>query len=295
MSKELSFRDFSIAGLAVRAWNYPVSETSQAEVACLFLLHGRLCTSAMVEPFTKRIIEHANALPKQAAKHLIVITFDHRNHGSRLHSIAANHAWNTHPNMPGTPIENPTHALDMYAIQTGTAEDISMLIDFIPSYLYPERANPITAWCVAGISLGGHSAWLSGAMDQRVKYVIPIIGSPDYETLMRHRAARSRPAIPFAPPHFPDALVELVRRKDPCQAASSVWNGKNLLVLSGSVDKLVNFIDSGASAFIDRLKTQANLQSIEVVVEDGAGHELTESMILKTCDWVSTHILIKKS
>ncbi|KAG0149497.1 hypothetical protein CROQUDRAFT_653575 [Cronartium quercuum f. sp. fusiforme G11] len=290
----ITFRDHVISGLPIRAWNYPRpgGTESKAEVACIFLLHGRLGTSAHVEPFARRLIEKANdrLTNESASKHLIIVTFDHRNHGHRLTSLQANHSWTTHPDISATPIENPTHALDMYAIQTGTAHDVSMLIDFLPAYLYPHEPRAITSWGIVGLSLGGHSAWLC-ATDPRIRFMVPIIGSPDYETLMRHRAAQSDPPIPFGPPHFPYSLIDLIRQKDPCQLDSKIWEGKHLLVLSGAVDRLVNYVDGGTSAFVDRLKDENRLASIEVVVEDGAGHQITEAMVEKTGDWIVERVL----
>jgi hypothetical protein len=55
--------------------------------------------------------------------------------------------------------KNPMHAEDMYSILSGTAEDVSMLIDYLPSYLFPQDEVDIE-WGVAGVSLGGHSSWL---------------------------------------------------------------------------------------------------------------------------------------
>lgn len=43
----------------------------------------------------------------------------------------------------------------------GSARDVSFLTDFLPSYLFPYGENKVVEWGVVGISLGGHSAWLS--------------------------------------------------------------------------------------------------------------------------------------
>ena len=55
---------------------------------------------------------------------------------------------------------NPCHAQDMYSILSGTAHDVSMLIDYLPSYLFPNDDREITQWGVLGVSLGGHTVWL---------------------------------------------------------------------------------------------------------------------------------------
>ena len=42
----------------------------------------------------------------------------------------------------------------------GTANDVSFLIDYLPAYLFPLGERTVDRWGVAGISLGGHSAWI---------------------------------------------------------------------------------------------------------------------------------------
>jgi hypothetical protein len=56
--------------------------------------------------------------------------------------------------------DNKTHAQDMYSILSGTAHDVSMLIDYLPSYLFPKDDHEIVDWGVCGVSLGGHAVWL---------------------------------------------------------------------------------------------------------------------------------------
>jgi hypothetical protein len=43
----------------------------------------------------------------------------------------------------------------------GTARDVSYLIDFLPSFLYPNGERTIVEWGVGGISLGGHTTWIA--------------------------------------------------------------------------------------------------------------------------------------
>ena len=43
----------------------------------------------------------------------------------------------------------------------GTAQDVSYLIDFLPSYLFPSNERPIAQWLIGGKSLGGHATWIS--------------------------------------------------------------------------------------------------------------------------------------
>lgn len=78
--------------------------------------------------------------------------------------------------------DNLDSAIDTYAIQSkidspnqrpqlkrqmlaGTALEISHLITFLPSYLFPDSLSlrsPVSTWICAGASLGGHVTWLAG-------------------------------------------------------------------------------------------------------------------------------------
>lgn len=61
------------------------------------------------------------------------------------------------------------HAQDMLAMQTGTANDVSFLADFLPSFLFPNDEVQIVRWAVTGISLGGHSVWIVLKQGERSK------------------------------------------------------------------------------------------------------------------------------
>ncbi len=42
----------------------------------------------------------------------------------------------------------------------GTSHDVSHLIDFLPSYLFPNGERTIAQFVCVGKSMGGHSTWL---------------------------------------------------------------------------------------------------------------------------------------
>jgi pimeloyl-ACP methyl ester carboxylesterase len=63
----------------------------------------------------------------------------------------------------------------------GTALDTSLLIDHLGSYILHGPDSPIiNQHLVAGISLGGHSAWQVFFNEPRVTAAVVIIGCPDY-------------------------------------------------------------------------------------------------------------------
>ncbi|RDX43993.1 hypothetical protein OH76DRAFT_1487426 [Lentinus brumalis] len=220
-------------------------EKKKKPVAVMFLLHGRMSKAEHMEYVAKAFLDEVHQRRKAAAgaatpegereevMDLWIVTFDHRNHGSRIVDGQANSAWSDNPSK-----RNDNHAIDMYAIQTGTAQDVSALIDFLPWYLFPNEERVVKEWIVSGISLGGHSTWIALKNDPRLKVGIPIIGCPDYLALIVPRAEAS--SIPIEPPYFPKTFVEYVKTHDPAGAgaAGAFW-GKKILVVAGREDEVV--------------------------------------------------------
>lgn len=113
-----------------------------------------------------------------------------------------------------------------YAVE-GTARDVSLLIDHLPSYIFPKTERKISDHLVLGVSLGGHATWNCILHEPRVKTGVVIIGCPDYVNLMADRARLSKlpswttstsgpPGSQFLGSEaFPFPLLETVRKYDP--------------------------------------------------------------------------------
>ncbi|KAI0782273.1 hypothetical protein C8Q75DRAFT_787621 [Abortiporus biennis] len=211
---------------------------------------------------------------------------DQRNHGERLVSGQANYAW------AKDDTNNDKHAIDMYAIQTGTSKDVSFLIDFLPPYLFPSGERFIKEFIVSGFSLGGHSTWITLRDDPRVRIGIPIIGCADYLSLISERATLS--GLSTGPPHIPDSLKELVLRNDPVNSpyhvadSSNPFFGKKILALSGGIDKAVPW--SHTVPFFEKLEVGPEGVK-ESVVSPGVGHTVTPEMLSRLVDFIWAHAL----
>ncbi|KAF4550358.1 Hypothetical protein D9617_17g046260 [Elsinoe fawcettii] len=246
----------------------PSSQTS--DVAILWLLHPRLQTQECMAPVAAAAIRDWYAKGGDRKTGLIAIAFDQRNHGTRLADKLANEAWRQ---------GNKRHALDMFSIYHGTARDVSLLLDYIPSYVFPHNERTITQNLVLGISLGGHAAWHCLLHEPRISAAVAVIGCPDYTRLMTDRAAKSKlPTYASSTPpgrnflgseDFPKSLVEQVEKYDPAglllgeldMVTGDDWKhepshaekvrlqpilrdklrGKKILCLSGGADKLVPY------------------------------------------------------
>jgi len=278
-----------VAGLVVHVHTQDgIDLKSGRPVAAVFLLHGRLgeAQSTQIDGLATSILSRTRdaGQTQSVAKDLIVVTFDHRNHGTRLVEAQSNEGWAR----KGKGVHNAKHAIDMFAIQTGTARDVSFLIDFLPAYLYPDGESQIVDWEVIGISLGGHSVWIVLTKEPRVSLGIPIIGCPDFLSLMEGRAKAS--GIPLTAPYLPDSLRTYIKQHSPTATSydtTSTTNNpflkKDILVLSGAVDKLVPWECS--RPFVEALVV-GEYATKRVVLQEGAGHEVTPEMQTHAADFV---------
>ncbi|KAF8072137.1 Alpha/Beta hydrolase protein, partial [Lyophyllum atratum] len=284
-----------IAGLEVNVYSAAPTTTRQGEgkeVVVFFLLHGRYGSAKDVDEAALSVIEQT----KERNRELLIVTFDQRNHGKRLVDAKCNDAW-----LPAkdTSLQlgkghNIRHSLGKDTIydmrKSGTARDVSMLIDFLPSFLYPDNnPHPIVEWGVAGISLGGHATWITLAHDERVKTGIPIIGCPDYSKLMALRAQKV--GITLEGPYFPKSFKETVERLDPpflIREGVNPFFGKRVLVLSGEADKVVPW--EASKDFVEKL--DVGPQGVKTInLCTGVGHECTTEMVNEMARFIADHCL----
>jgi hypothetical protein len=100
---------FAIAGIQVNVFGLNELLSQGSEVACLWLLHPRLVTKESMASIVKATICDWNDKKKEisTSKGLIAVSFDQRNHGTRMIDPLANEAWRQ---------GNPRHAQDTFSI-----------------------------------------------------------------------------------------------------------------------------------------------------------------------------------
>ncbi|KAA1467396.1 hypothetical protein DENSPDRAFT_926577 [Dentipellis sp. KUC8613] len=270
---------FNVAGLLVHVWSDGgVQALSTKEVAAMILIHGRKESTAdpAFERTARAVFEWARQ-PEQrrhAQRDIVVIMFDLRNHGHRVVDPHMNELWSKNPEH-----HNPTHAIDLYGTMIGTARDVSFVIDFLPSYLFPNGEHTIAEWAAAGTSLGAHIVWFVLKEEPRVRTGIAVMGSPDNIAMMHAVGAVAR--VPIAPPHVPDALLALMRRLEPgaadhrARSAANPYFGKRVLVVVAEQDVFVPWGMYGA--FVEALEVGPGGRK-EVVREPGK-HVYTDEMM----------------
>ncbi|MCJ1266188.1 hypothetical protein MMC22_006071 [Lobaria immixta] len=271
----VSKKTFTIAGILTTVHGLDELNRSIKNVACLWLLHPRLQTQECMEPLAASNIHEWNRRLQRRKKDevligLIAVSFDQRNHGSREINKLANETWKS---------GDERHAQDMFSIFHGTTVDVSLLITYLSSYIFPMSEHIITDNMVCGVSLGGHSAWQCILHDARISTAIIIIGCPDYTSLMSDRARLSKldtwtSGIPpgsrfLGSKDFPQGLVHAVGKYDPVGlfmgqfstrtdenythplsdrekrrlilTMNNLLRGKRILNLAGGADKLVPY------------------------------------------------------
>ena len=270
----VSWRRLNIAGLLVTIYGLDELPNHTDAVTCLWLLHGRgdtqdsmaFVASAFLHAWSKK----RGSRPNSDARNLICVSFDQRNHGSRMLDNTSNVSWSQ---------GNPTHGPDMFALYSGTASDLRHLLTHLPSYLPYTLASHIGC----GLSLGGHALWQLLLSEPRLKAGIVVVGCPDYVRLMTDRAIRSKPPVAstvsrdggpagrdfLGSPDFPKPLLEAIEQSDPAGILLGELDtvtgddhlhapsqpeidrlrpilqerlaGKKILCLSGGKDKLVPY------------------------------------------------------
>ena len=191
------------------------------------------------------------------------MALDQRNHGERKVDERANLAWAN---------GNQTHFQDMFGIYYGTAQDVSMLVTFLPHYLFPRGEGRVENWICTGVSLGGHATYCVLSDDERVAAGVVVIGCPDITALMGLRAGDGdRETM------MPSRFCELVGNLGPRLERVKV---KDVLILKGDEDPLVLW--EASEEFVGRLSRE----KAKVKGYPGVGHAFPAEMQRDAVEWI---------
>ena len=129
-------------GLENQALNLPV----------VFYVHGRGGNRNNGQRYCAELAERG----------YIAVAIDQRNHGERCVDPYFNEGG------------AKNYISNSYGIYTGTAKDLSHIIDFLPTLGITSSRIAVT-----GFSLGGHACFAALVLDSRIKVAIPICGAGD--------------------------------------------------------------------------------------------------------------------
>lgn len=129
--------------------------------------------------------------------------------------------------------------------------------------------------------------------EPRITLGIPIVGCPDYISLLTPRIAKYPPSTgqrELAAPAFPASLTQLVAKEDPCAAdyrshdpAVNPYIGKQILILGGGEDRLVP-PKFGEEMFRDMYVGPEGAK--EMIVQEGIGHAMSPEMLERIGEWL---------
>ncbi|KAL7949384.1 Alpha/Beta hydrolase protein [Trichoderma barbatum] len=286
-----------MAGLLVDIYGLEELPPAPAPVTCLWLLHPRIQSRAIMHDFARRAVYSWNQDQKQRQRGLLALVFDMPNHGTRMVSELANQAWGE---------GNEQHAVDMLSFVKGGAADASGLMDHVAGYLGRET----DAHVCLGWSLGGHATWQAWFGEDRIDAAVVIVGCPDLAGLLSKRAASSKldygEAGFLGSKYLPADSIATIRKSDPKgilfgtspipslplssaeqdrlrKILDSRVRGKKLLLCSGGADDLVPYAQ--AEPFIKVLKDAASGWYADGGVEvddrvyEGVGHKFAADMV----------------
>ncbi|KAI8142548.1 hypothetical protein BJV82DRAFT_615247 [Fennellomyces sp. T-0311] len=156
----VSKQQIPVAGLQLTVYGLDEYKAlgSEKPVAIMFALHGRLQDMSKMEDISQALCDLNGSGRQSTDRHLIVITFDHPNHGSRQVHRLGNFAWKEGRH------QNPFHAQDMWSMFTESGRTVSALIDIVEDYLFgPTQTSRVQVWGVMGFSMGGHATFMAAA------------------------------------------------------------------------------------------------------------------------------------
>jgi hypothetical protein len=98
---------YCITGIKTTVFGLEELPKDAKEVSCLWLLHPRLSNQERMAPLANQALAewHSKSKERQGGRGLIAVSFDQRNHGTRLIESLSNESWRQ---------GNKNHAQDMF-------------------------------------------------------------------------------------------------------------------------------------------------------------------------------------
>lgn len=219
----------------------------------VFVTHGRFGAAVQVYTRCRDLAEEG----------LIAIAVEQRNHGRRLVDARRN-------------MVVPSTMPDTLGTFVGTASDIKLLVDFLPSSL----GLAVDRVGMTGTSLGGFTTLFAMAMDRRIRVGVPINGGCDFK-----RAIELYEMLDC----YSAEVDALVRKYDPIHHAKS-FSDRPLLMLNGAEDSVVPIALN--RRFRRLLRPHYKDPSrLKLRAYAGVAHEVTEEMWAEARRWLVRWLL----
>lgn len=278
----------------------------QVPVKFLYLIHQRGGDYKFTESAAYNILKQYYQKSSNNDVPLVCVTFDNRNHGTRVVDENKNRGWN----------HNDTHGVDLTSIVEGNVVDLKLVMDFLPGYLNLEaKLSPALKRAhgtkiqyrngISGYSLGGHTVIRFGhRYPELVEFVNPNIGCADLTSLLITRLQKAdlqssafdkkwfyasydelKLSEHQATVQYPEYLHQLVSAEDTSICENYPFTLVKLFAAFGADDKLVP--TKLSKLWVD-LYANSNPDS-ETFVQEGVGHDVTTEMVDRFTTWAAKH------
>ncbi|EJT50316.1 hypothetical protein A1Q1_00421 [Trichosporon asahii var. asahii CBS 2479] len=261
-----SHQEVFLADLRVHVHGLAEIEGSTKPVAVVLLAHGWANKAAQMGAMASGLIGESR---RPGATHdLLVVCLDQRNHGQRRVNPKC---------MPS--YRDAMRPADMLTVVQGGVQDYTMVMDFLPSYLWPTDERTVDRWMVSGVSMGGHVMWRILRSDPRVRVGVPIISIPPERlgTLLTIASEREGLLGTKEKPH-----PRGVREGYAEPTAPGAYRGKKILCLYGSADAMVPYA-LGKNKLREIM--QENRGDVQFWIQPDMGHVCSQEMVKKAADW----------
>ncbi|KAI9226173.1 MAG: Alpha/Beta hydrolase protein [Piptocephalis tieghemiana] len=260
----VSVKSLQVAGLLVSILGIEeLPRDSRRPTTVLFLLHGRIGSSADMDPIGHRLIRESLKNPDRS-RDLLIVNLDLPNHGSRCVNPRRNNTLAT---------GNKSHSEDMWLQIRQATRDVSFLIDTLPLIPdWPSGRVDLT-WGTYGFSMGAHIGFICASLEPRISLFVSIHGTPNLAILGEIRAKDH--GVSFSEQLFQDMVkhgalgnMERLRQVD---ILSLHADNDNLVPWSISQSVLHDLNNTGRTSY---------------KVYKGIGHCPTEEVLSDSFAWV---------
>ena len=202
-----------------------------------------------------------------AGRGYIALAFDQRNHGQRTVDLSVNQSG------------SDNYPVNTYGIYSGTAHDVSTIIDFLPLVLNISTESI----GVCGFSLGAHASFVAAVIDERIKAVVPICGTGDRKAMLKQRFLATGGDASEFERSFPARMAAVLKKYDPVHNLHALKD-RALCMINGGRDSIVP-PDTNRCLW-EKLVPLYNDQSklVHSVYPD-AEHEVTPEMWDECVEW----------
>ncbi len=194
----------------------------------------------------------------------VAIAVDQRNHGQREVDSAYNSS------------ALDTYLVNSYGLMIGTAHDISLIIDFLPTVLKLKT----TRIGVTGFSLGAHVTFIAMLLDSRIKVAVPICGASNRKLQLSLRAKGPltiTPDLEFLFAKY-DGIHNLNKFSD--RALCMINGGSDQICMAGANQDLYTHLQA----------VYTDSSQLKLSIYPGLGHVVSDEMWNETLAWFNAKL-----